>query len=131
MTKALITLNSSTDRERACDWARRIATGTIVEFREAKRSLPQNALLWCLLTDLSVKAKHEGKSFTPDEWKILCMYACGNEVQVERGLDGRLIPWGQSTSKLNKEQFGALIEFIYSYGAERGIEFSEPKGRAA
>ena len=32
---------------------------------------------------------------------------------------------GSSTSRMNKAQFSELIELIYNYGAEHGVQWSE------
>jgi len=34
-----------------------------------------------------------------------------------------------SSSRLSKAQFSDLIELIYKFGAERGVEWTEPKER--
>lgn len=131
MKRAMITLSSRSDRQRAAEWAMKLPYGTCVEFKEAKRTLPQNALMWCLLSDLATQATHAGRKFTPDEWKILCMHACGVEVQLMPALGGKgYVPWGQSSSKLSKQQFTDLIEFILCFGAENGVTFHDPEAAA-
>jgi len=80
-----------------------------------------------MLTDIATKKDHCGRKYTPDQWKILFMHACGREVQFIPSLDNStFLPWGQSSSKLSKEEMSDLIEFILSWGAENGVVFSEP-----
>jgi hypothetical protein len=93
----------------------------VLSIREATRSLDQNALLWSVLSDIS-RAKPEGRCHTPEVWKCLFMSACGHAVQFEMGLDGKPFPVGFRSSKLTKAQFSELIEFIYSWCAEKGIQ---------
>lgn len=100
----------------------------VVNVREAKRSTEQNDKMWAMLSDIS-RAKPQGRMHTPDIWKALAMNACGHAVQFEAGLDGRPFPVGFRSSRLTKSQMSDLIEFLYSYGAEHGVEWSEPVGK--
>lgn len=103
----------------------------VVNIREARRSLDQNAKLWAMLSDVS-HARPDGRRHTPDVWKALFMSACGYSVQFETGLDGRPFPLGFASSKLTVAEMRDLIEFIYAYGAEHGVKWTEPmqKGEA-
>jgi hypothetical protein len=96
----------------------------VLSIREATRSLDQNALLWSVLSDIS-RAKPEGRCHTPEVWKCLFMSACGHAVQFEMGLDGKPFPVGFRSSKLTKAQFSELIEFIYSWCAEKGVHIDK------
>jgi hypothetical protein len=87
------------DRRRAADWCMKAPVGTRIEFKAAKRTVEQNSLMWALLTDVATQATHLGNRYTPDQWKVLFMHACGREVQFLPGLDGKTsLPWGQSSS---------------------------------
>lgn len=132
MGRAVVVINSAADRHRIASWAEKAPWGTRVEFKASKRTLDQNSLMWVLLTEVAEQATHAGKRFTPDQWKILFMAACGNEVQFLPSLDGTtFIPWGQRSSDLSKEEMTQLIEFILAWGAEHGIRFSETGAVAA
>ena len=98
--------------------------GAIVNIRPATRSNEQNALLWSLLSEVS-RAKPEGREHTPDVWKCLFMAACGHAVQFEAGLDGAPFPIGFRSSRLTKAQMSDLVEFIYSWCAEKGVHLAE------
>jgi hypothetical protein len=102
----------------------------VVSVKEATRSNEQNALMWCLLSDVS-RSKPEGRMHTPEVWKELFMHACGHAVQFEMGLNGQPFPTGFRSSKLNKTQMSDLIEFIYAWGSEHGIMWSDPERKAA
>lgn len=133
MGRALIVMNSSADREKAARWIWKAPAGTRVEFKASKRSLPQNDRMWAMLTDVAEQVTHCGNRYTPDQWKVLFLHACGREVQFLPGLDGKtFLPWGQSSSDLSKAEMSELIEFIFAWGAENGVTFHEPEsGRAA
>lgn len=131
MSRAMIVISSASDRERASRWARKAPTGTRILFKAYKRTLAQNDRMWAMLTDVAQQATHMGRKFTPDQWKVLFMHACGREVQFLPSLDGAtFIPWGQSSSDLSKVEMTDLIEFIFAWGAENGITFQEPAADA-
>ncbi len=131
MSRALIVLNSPADRQRAAHWVATAPIGTRVEFKATKRTLDQNSRMWAMLTDVATQATHMGKKYTPDQWKVLFMAACGNEVQFLPSLDGStFIPWGQRSSDLSKQEMTDLIEFIFAWGAEHGVTFHEPDAPA-
>jgi hypothetical protein len=126
MTRALVTISTPADRDRAVRWSKQAPAGTRVEFKQPKRSLPQNDRLWAMLTDVATQKEHAGRKYTPDQWKILFMHACGREVQFIPSLDNAtFIPWGQSSSDLSKSEMTELIEFIHAWGAEHGVVFHD------
>lgn len=94
--------------------------GAVLTIKPAKRTTDQNAMLWQLLSDIS-RAKPQGRTHTPEVWKALMMHACGHAVQFEMGLNGQPFPTGFSSSKLTKDQFSDLLEFVLSYAAENGV----------
>jgi hypothetical protein len=96
----------------------------VVNIREAKRTLNQNAKLWAMLSDVS-RAKPGGRKHTADEWKALFMHACGHEVQFAEGLDGRPFPTGFRSSRLTVRQMSDLIEFVYAWCGDYGVQWSD------
>jgi hypothetical protein len=132
MTRAVVVITSRAMRERVAAWAEKAPAGTRVEFKAPRRSLPQNDRLWAMLTDVAKQATHAGRKYSPDQWKVLFMHACGREVQFVPALDGSgFIPWGQSSSDLSKSEMTELIEFIFAWGAEHGVTFHDDKTEAA
>jgi len=127
MTRYLIVLNGDLDRERAVKAIRSAPAGTRLELKGARRTLQQNDLMWALLTDVALQKEHAGKKFTPDQWKSLFLHACGREAQFVPALNGvDLIPWGQSSRDLSKEEMSGLIDFVLAWGAENGVTFHDP-----
>jgi hypothetical protein len=98
--------------------------GYVVTVKPQTRTNEQNDLMWALLTELS-KAKPNGREHTPDQWKLLVMHACGHACQFEIGLNGQPFPTGFRSSKLTKSQMSDLIEYIYAYAAEAGVELEK------
>lgn len=127
MSRATLVLISPEIRQRAAHWAAKLPEGTRVDFKAPRRSLPQNARMWAMLTDIATQKQHAGRKYTPDQWKILFMHACGREVQFIPSLDNStFIPWGQSSSDLSKQEMTDLIECISAWGAEHGVKFQDP-----
>ena len=124
MSGQTVLLVSDTQR----DFAKRLIDmapqNAVVNIKERKRSISQNDLMWALLSDVS-RAKPNGRNMTTDRWKMAFMDACGHEVQFEQGLNGGLFPVGHSSSKLTVSEMSDLIEFIFAWGSENGVTFSE------
>jgi hypothetical protein len=105
--------------------------GSVVKIDLPKRSADQNAKMHAMLSDVS-RAKPEGRDYPPEIWKSLFMADVGFEPRFEPALNGRgVVPIGYKSSRLNKGEFSDLIEAIYAYGAEHGVEWTEPKQEAA
>jgi hypothetical protein len=102
----------------------------VVVVRGPSRTTAQNSKFWAMLSDVS-RAEPEGRKHTPDVWKSLFLHACGHEVQFVPGLSGLPFPIGFRSSKLTKEQMSELIEFIYAYGAQHGVVWSDDVSEAA
>jgi hypothetical protein len=126
MSRALIQIHSDRDRERAMDWVHRAPLETVIEFRRARRSVPQNDRMWAMLTDIAEQKTLQGKKYKPDQWKTVFMQAIGREMQILPTLDGATwFPTGYSSSKLTKDEMSNLLEFIAAWGAENGVVFND------
>lgn len=132
MSRAVLILASDFIRERAIKWIRSVPDLTRVEFKEPKRTVPQNDKMWAALTDVSAQATHCGRKYTPDRWKAIFMHALGREIEFLPSLDGKtFIPIGLSSSDLGKSEMMDLIEIIHAYGAEHGVKFGGPDAERA
>jgi hypothetical protein len=90
-----------------------------------RRSLDQNSKLWPMLTDISKQVEWYGRH-PPQTWKDL-VTGTFRKGKVLPNLDGDgFVVTGLSTSKMTKPEFSELIEYIYSYGADQGVQWSEP-----
>lgn len=123
-------LNGAVARERAKRLIDRAPAGFVATVAEPKRTNDQNAMMWAMLSDISVSMP-EGRRHTPEDWKAIFMNACGWEVQFIEGLDGRPFPTGFRSSRLTKRQMGDLIDYIQSYGDQHGVQWAAPEARAA
>ena len=102
----------------------RAPINAVVTVKEGTRTLDQNAKMHAMLSDIS-RAKPQGRKHTPEVWKALMMKACGHQVQFVLGIDGEPFPVGFRSSRLTKSQMSDLIEFIYQFGAEHGVLWSD------
>lgn len=119
-------LSTPRARQRAKELIDEAPDGFVAVVHEPRRSLDQNDKMWAMLTDISL-AEPMCRKHTPDDWKAILMNACGWECQFIEGLDGRPFPQGFKSSQLTKGQMSSLIEFMFAFGSEHGIEWSEPK----
>jgi hypothetical protein len=127
VSRHLITLYSDQDRARARTYVNSAPIGTRVEFKALKRSLPQNDLMWAMLTDVAAQRLHGGRKYTPDQWKLLFLHAIGREVSFIPSLDGKtFIPWGQSSSDLSREEMSNLIDFVDAWCAQNDVKLHGP-----
>lgn len=125
MSSATLIMNAPHRRKLAAQWAKTAPDGTVIVFRKPGRTPPQNDRMWAMLTDVSRQAEHNGRRYTPDQWKQLFMHACGHEAQFMSGLNGEPFPAGFRSSKLTKEQMSELMDFIDAWCAQNGICLQE------
>ena len=126
MSRAVAVLCNYNIRNRVINWIRKAPNGTIVEFRENKRSLEQNAKMWAMLTEIAIHGRLRGQRWSPDQWKAIFMKDLGQEVEVLPTLDGNSwFPTSLSSSKLSKEQMSELIESMLAWGAQNGVVFAD------
>lgn len=119
MGRAMLVLHSDTIREKAARWLSAAPTGTRIEFRSPKRSIPQNDRLWLLLTEVA-KRDWKGQRYTAEEWKDYFMHAYRGEKWMPAE-DGGMVPIGRSTSQLGKDEFGELMTLIEAFCSRQGI----------
>jgi len=96
----------------------------VVKISAAKRSDDKNSKMWAMLSDIS-RAAPEDRHHIPEVWKCIFMAALGHEVMFTMGLNNQRFPVGFKTSKLTKAQMSDLIEFVYAYGAQHNVKWSE------
>ncbi len=127
MSRALIVVRGPEDRRDAERLIARTQPGDRIEFKRARRSLPQNDRMWAMLTEIARQLPWHGVKLAPDDWKLIFLDALKREVRVVPALDGRgFVNLGRSSSDLTKEEMSDLMELIAAFGAEHGVVFSDP-----
>ncbi len=100
--------------------------GYVIKISEPTRNLEQNAKMWAMLADIERQCQWHGVKLVAEEWKDL-LSAGLVQSKVVPNLEGNgFVILGQRTSRLTKSQFAALVDLIYAFGAEHGVEWSEP-----
>lgn len=131
MNGQTIILSNPVNRMRAHRLIEAAPDRAVLNVREANRSSDQNAKLWAMLSDVA-RAKPGGRVLTTENWKCLFMNAAGFNCTFVPSLDGAgVVPLGFKSSRLNKAEFSDLIEAIYHFGAEHGVEWTDPAERKA
>lgn len=127
MSRALVILNGPPARQSAHHLIDRAPVGTRVEFKGARRTLPQNDRLWAMLTDVSRQKEHAGRKYPAEVWKLLFMDAWSySATQYIPNLDDTsVLPVQKSSRDLSKDEMSELIEFIAAWGAENGVRFGD------
>lgn len=130
MSGQTVILSSPFARRRAQQLIEAAPDRAVLNIREATRTDDQNAKMWAMLSDIA-RAKPQGRVLTTEAWKALFMNAAGFQCTFEPSLDGRgVVPLGFKSSRLNKAEFSDLIEAIYAYGAEHGVQWTEERAAA-
>lgn len=100
---------------------------TVVTLKDPTRSLEQNALMWELLGKLAKQKQWpvDGKLqyIGADDWKEILTAGLKKSQRVAQGADGGFVMLGSRTSKMSKRDMSELVEFIYAFGGEHGVEF--------
>lgn len=90
---------------------------------EEKRSLPQNQLMWSILSDLAKQVPWHGEKLTKEEYKDLLTAGLKKQRAIP-GIDGGFVVLGTSTSKMKKQEMTDLITLAHAFGDERGVKWS-------
>lgn len=122
-------LFSNQQRIKAIEAVKQAPEHYVVEIKPRTRSIDQNALLWRLLTITAnnVPWMVNGKQtmLSPDEWKDIFTASLHQENRIAKGLRGGLVMLGRSTSKMSIQEMTDLIEVIYAFLSEKGIDVPE------
>jgi len=78
-----------------------------------------------MLTEISEQVKWHGHHLTADDYKSL--FTAGlRKAFVVPDLDGSgFVMLGLRTSDMSKEEMSDMIELMYKFGAEHGVQFHD------
>lgn len=109
------------------------AVEIIVRPVKSRRTLDQNAKLWAMLGDIARQVQWPvngvNQLLDAEDWKALMTAAARQEVRMAAGVNGGVVMLGVSTKRMTVAELGDVIEFMYAFGAERNVRWSEPKGQ--
>lgn len=129
---ATLVLYSDTMRQKAINWIKSAPKETRVEFKEPKRTLPQNDRMWSMLTDIAEQKTYHGLKLDTNSWKLIFLDGLNRETRIVPNLDNDgFVQLNQSSSKLSKSEMTDLIELMFAWGAENGVTFHDQPEVAA
>lgn len=136
MEKRVFKLSHDLARSNAINAVKLAPDNYLVTIGQDNRTLAQNRLMWGLLNDVSKQIDWEIREgfhtqitkLDSGSWKDLFTSALVREQREAKGIYGGVVALGASTRKMNKSQFGDLINLIYAFGNERGVIWSDLQG---
>ena len=123
MNKRTFVLAHSEARRNASQSVMQAPEGYCVTVSEPTRTLEQNALMWPLLACLSKQVLWYGVRMSDEDWKDMLTASLGKQRSAP-GIDGGFVVFGERTKTYSKSQFSELIELIYAFGAQHGVDFT-------
>ena len=132
MSRAVVILTNREVRQRAAHWCMTAPMNSRVEFKEAKRSLPQNDRMWAMLTDIARQLPWHGLKLSADDWKLIFLASLHQEMRLVPNIEGTgFVNLGRSSSDLSKAEMSDLMELISAFAAQHGVVLAEPEQVAA
>ncbi len=136
MAKVALILTNKAVRDQAKHWIDKAPDRAVFTLTGAKRTIPQNARMWAMLTDIARQAVWAGKKRTTADWKDIftaALLSAEDGLEVVPGLNGGFVLLGLHTSELDTADHSGLTTLMEAWGAQNGVTFSEPgsDGRSA
>lgn len=129
MGRAVLILNRLTERRKAQDWIAKAPDGTIVEFKASKRTTPQNARMWAMLTKIADQLVWHGSKYPPEAWKdYFCHSLQGGRFMPHE--EGGMIPIGHRTSHMTKDEHSDLTALIEAFAARHDVDLGQERESA-
>lgn len=125
MTKATLVLANAEIRAKAKRWIDAIPKDSRVTFQPPRRSNPQNAKWFAILTEISEQKRHHGLKLSPEDWRLLFLDAWRREVRIVPNLDGDGVVSLGGSSKLSTEEFSQLIEVTTAWALQNGVRLKD------
>lgn len=122
--KRLFILANPEVRRRAAEYCMTAPAGQAVRFSPPTRSLEQNSLMWPLLSAMAKQVVWHGEKLGAEDWKDV-LTASLRKQRATPGIDGGFVVFGERTKTYSKADFSELIELIYAFGAQHGVDFEK------
>ena len=112
------------------DFVQKPKTFVISDYKEL-RNQEQNDKMWAMLRDISRQVEWAGKLRDEYAWKDLLTAALkvvqNESLEIVPGLEGGVVVLGLHTSKMSMKDMSDLIEYMYVFGANNNVEWTEEK----
>lgn len=85
-----------------------------------------------MVRDIARQVQFQGELLTPEEWWLLIFAAIHGQAVVPNPITGQgFVVWNKKRTKDLSVTTGAeLITQLYAFGAEKGVEWSDPEWKA-
>ena len=100
-----------------------------VEFKEANKSREQEQKYHAMISEIATQAQHMGSKWDAESWKRLLVDQFCKDIGLKTGVvmpnlsgDG-IVQLGFQTRKFTKEQASEFVEWLYAWGADRGVTY--------
>lgn len=124
------------NRDRVADIVWKTPAGMCVTIREASKTRDQEAKYHAMCGDIAKVCLFMGEKMEGEDWKRILIDAfarvkAGMGEPLKQG--GRIVPsldgtgivqLGIQSRKFTKKEASDFIEYLYAYGAERGVKWS-------
>lgn len=112
--------------------------GWMVTFQPEVKRRVQEEKYHAMIGDIAKQCEFMGQRWHPDDWKRLLVDLFAETMRLSGtplhhdgrvcpSLDGkRVVQLGIQTRDFYVKEAAEFIEFLYAYGAEKGVEWSEP-----
>lgn len=131
MAGPTIILSGKVRREQACRAVITAPAGSVVEITPPGRTIPQNARLHALVTDVARQIDWpigSGIKRNVEAWKDIftaALRSANHGLDVVPGLHGGFVLLGMHTSKMTVAEMGDLMTLIEAWGAANGVVFRD------
>jgi hypothetical protein len=102
-----------------------------LEIKTANRSCQQNAKYHAMIDEIAQQAQHLGSKWDSDSWKRLLVDQFLKDSGQKTGKvipnlagDG-IVQLGMQTRDFTKEQASEFVEWLFAWGAEHGITYTQ------
>lgn len=120
-----IFLDTKRGREHAKQMIDRAPEDYVCRVSQRTRTDDQNRKLWPMLADIQRQVP-EMTRFSAEDLKLRFLNALGAEMRFLPELEGAgVFPVGLRSSTLTVEQFSALIELLFAFGAKHGVVWTK------
>lgn len=127
---SVIQVTSTAQVRGACRWLETILRSGLeggpvqVAVTRQRRSDEQSRKMWAMLGDVARQVEWHGQRLDKEAWKDMVTAALKRQ-RVVPGLEGGFVVLGTSTRRMTKPEMSEMIEFLYAFGAEHGVRWTD------
>jgi hypothetical protein len=139
MTRRRFQLVHQIARDRAKAAIAEAPLGTVVTLSEATKSRDQENHYHALIADIACSCLLDGERMSDEDWKRVLVHMFANIKETEgdplqghgrlvRSPDGvGVVQLGVQTRTFSKRHAAEFIDFLFAFGAEHNVEWSESR----